>query len=168
MAPDNEQKRSRKVFRMPNHGKRQGDTDKAQVVHALTELPVFSSLDRRQVEALARNMRVEHVATGTVVIREGQTATFGDVGIVLRGLLTVQQGEKRQLGTIGPGEFFGEMAALDGGVRSATLMAATDTDVALLKEWNLRSVLRENPELAIQLLVAMSRRLREARASDGS
>lgn len=134
-----------------------------QLVQTLAGLPLFSSLDKRQLRSLSRDMRTEHLDAGAVVLREGQSAVFGDVGIVLRGSLEVRRDDVGHLGVIGPGEFFGEMAALDGGVRSATLVATEETDVALLKEWNLRSALHENPELAVQLLIAMSERLREAR-----
>jgi CRP/FNR family transcriptional regulator, cyclic AMP receptor protein len=139
------------------------DVPHDRLMQVLAGLPLFSSVDEGHLRSLSRDMRTEHLDAGTVVLREGQSAAFGDVGIVLRGSLEVRRDDVGHLGVIGPGEFFGEMAALDGGVRSATLVATEGTDVALLKEWNLRSVLHENPELAVQLLIAMSERLREAR-----
>ena len=66
---------------------------------------------------------------------------------------------------MGPGSYFGELAILDGAPRSATVVAATDVKVAVLGIRMFRTLLREFPDLAEQLLVGLAGELRSANAA---
>jgi CRP/FNR family cyclic AMP-dependent transcriptional regulator len=61
-----------------------------------------------------------------------------------------------------PGDFFGEMALLDGGPRTATVTATTDVRLFALTEWVFRGLLVEHPSIAIRTLEAMAARMRNA------
>ncbi|MBI3998446.1 MAG: cyclic nucleotide-binding domain-containing protein [Armatimonadetes bacterium] len=62
---------------------------------------------------------------------------------------------------MGPGEFFGEMALMEERPRSATVKARTRTTCLQLVRWDFRAMLKENPDLAIQMLEVVVQRLRE-------
>ena len=66
------------------------------------------------------------------------------------------------LANLGPGAIFGELAMLDGEARSASVEATEDTDLLALPASDMRALIREHPEMAEKLVVALTRRLREA------
>ena len=66
--------------------------------------------------------------------------------------------------TLGPGDYFGEMAVFDEGVRSASITAATDLRTYFLTPWEFRPLVEEHPDLAWKLLQNLARRLRAAQA----
>ena len=82
-----------------------------------------------------------------------------------RGQLEVVKGlgqkEERILGTLNPGDFFGEMALLDGFPRAASVRAATDCECLGLTRWDFLGELRTNVDVALAILPVLSRRLRE-------
>jgi len=84
-------------------------------------------------------------------IREETEVTFGQ---------TV-----REIATLHEGEFFGEMAVLDGRPRSTCAVALTDIDVLVLEERNFGQVLAARPEFALHIMREMSRRVRELEAT---
>ena len=69
---------------------------------------------------------------------------------------------RQEEGTLEPGEFFGEIALLDGGPRTATVTADTDVKLLGLTEWVFRGLLQEHPSIAVKTLQAMAARLRSA------
>lgn len=97
----------------------------------------------------------------------------GDMGV---GLYVLKSGKVRivqanhpdkaeeVLGTAEPGAVLGEMALLDDLPRSASVIAAEDSSALLLPVWEFRTTLRKNPDIALKLLAALSRRLRKAEA----
>jgi CRP/FNR family transcriptional regulator, cyclic AMP receptor protein len=66
----------------------------------------------------------------------------------------------RVLMKLGPGEFFGEMALLDGRPRSASIIAAEESQCLVLGRWDFLRELRRNPEIAVKMLAVLSGRLR--------
>jgi CRP-like cAMP-binding protein len=64
--------------------------------------------------------------------------------------------------TLGPGDYFGELALIDGGPRSATITAETDLICRGLTFWEFRPLVEGNGAIAWKLLQVLSRRLREA------
>jgi len=67
-----------------------------------------------------------------------------------------------QLATLGPGDYFGEIALIDGGPRSATVTAATDLVCYGLTFWEFRPLVEKNSAIAWKLLQALAKRLRAA------
>jgi CRP/FNR family cyclic AMP-dependent transcriptional regulator len=102
--------------------------------------------------------------------RETRVFHEGDSGdacyIVREGSCRVTRehsdGRAITLATLGPGAIFGELAMLDGERRSASVEAAENTDLVALPASDMRHLIREHPEMAEKLVVALTRRLREA------
>lgn len=132
------------------------------VVTRLGQVPIFAGCSKRELQTIARAVRrLEHEA-GSVVAREGEPGA---------GLFVIDSGEAdvtiggRKVNHLGPGDFFGEMALLDGGPRSATVTAKTDVVLYALTEWVFRGLLSEHPSIALRTLESVAARLRKATSS---
>ncbi|MBI4640287.1 MAG: cyclic nucleotide-binding domain-containing protein, partial [Candidatus Tectomicrobia bacterium] len=90
--------------------------------------------------------------------------------VIISGKVRVVKGiggRERVIRTLGPHEYFGEMALLDEFRRSASVIAEEDTECLLLVRWDFRAELRLHPEIALHILPLLSRRLREAEERTG-
>jgi len=130
---------------------------------ALARSPIFSVLERGSLDALARAATVRRFVTGESLVKEGDEAMA--FYVVYQGQLEAvkglgQKGE-RVVGTLNPGDFFGEMALLDGFPRAASVRAATDCECVVLTRWDFLAEVRSNIQVALAILPVLSRRLRE-------
>jgi CRP/FNR family cyclic AMP-dependent transcriptional regulator len=129
----------------------------------LARSTIFSVLQRGSLDALARAATVRRFAGGEVLVKEGDEAVA--FYVVCQGQLEAvkglgQEGE-RVVGTLNPGDFFGEMALLDGFPRAASVRAATDCECLVLTRWDFLAEVRSNIQVALAILPVLSRRLRE-------
>ncbi|MEO8291498.1 MAG: cyclic nucleotide-binding domain-containing protein [Actinomycetota bacterium] len=130
-----------------------------KVAAELSKVPLFSGCSQRELQVVARAVREINHRAGTVIAREGEPGI--GLFVVTEGTASVTIGGLKK-GTIRPGEFFGEIALLDGGPRTATVTADTDVKLLGLTEWVFRGLVRQNPSIAIKTLQAMAARLRTA------
>ncbi len=128
-------------------------------VAALRRVHLFGDMDRRQAEQIARLLKLRPFAKGETVIMEGSggAAFF----LIDSGEATVSS-KGVHLGTLGPGDYFGEIALIDGGPRSATVTAATDLVCYGLTFWEFRPLIERNGAIGWKLLQALTKRLRAA------
>jgi CRP-like cAMP-binding protein len=120
---------------------------------------MFAGCSQRELGIVARAVKeVDHKA-GTVIAREGEPGI--GLFVVMEGAAAVSIGGVKK-GKIKPGEFFGEIALLDGGPRTATVTAETDVKLLGLTEWVFRGLVQQHPSIAIKTLQAMAGRLRNA------
>jgi pyruvate,water dikinase len=126
-------------------------------VAALQRVGLFGGMDRRQSEQIARLLKERHFAKGETVIMEGSggAAFF----LIASGEATVTR-KGVQLATLGPGDYFGEIALIDGGPRSATVTAATDLSCYGLTFWEFRPLVEGNGAIGWKLLQVLAKRLR--------
>jgi len=128
-------------------------------VGTVRRVGLFADMDRRQAEQIARLLKVRPFKKGETVILEGTggAAFFvidsGEATVTCKGV---------RLATLGPGEYFGEIALIDGGPRSATVTAATDLVCYGLTFWEFRPLIEKNGEIGWKLLQALAKRLRAA------
>ena len=115
----------------------------------LAHIDLFSTLDKKELQALAKSCQERTYNAGSTIFSQGDTGV---------GLYVVKSGKIRLTGT---GEVMGEMALLDDLPRSATATAEGDVDVLVLPVWEFRGVLRQHPDIALKMLSALSRRLRK-------
>jgi len=126
---------------------------------ALQRAGLFADMDRRQAEQIARLLKVRPFAKGDTIIMEGSggAAFFlidtGEATVTSKGV---------QVATLGPGDYFGELALIDGGPRSATVTAATDVVCYGLTFWEFRPLVEKNGTIAWKLMQALAKRLRDA------
>jgi CRP-like cAMP-binding protein len=107
----------------------------------------------REVERLAEHIQV---ASGEILAREGRIGR--EFFLILSGTVAVTQ-QGRRVNTLGPGDFFGELAAMNPGPRNASVSALSDLDVLIIGPREF-AAMADIPEFRDALLKAMARRLR--------
>ena len=132
-------------------------------VEVLQNVQLFSTLEEEDMEELARQLHERRFPEGAEVTTEGSTGA-GFFVIAAGNAEVLVGGEHRA--TLGPGDYFGEVALIDDGIRSASIVAATDLLCYGLTPWEFRPFVEEHPKVAWALLQALARRIRESQASD--
>ena len=131
---------------------------KKEKLEKLAAVPLFSDLSKRTLNRILDNSKeTTHVAGRTVVTQGHEGAGFH---MILSGRAKVVRGG-RKVATLGPGEYFGEMALLDGGRRTATVIAETDLVTLYIAQWGFKPLVRDNPQMAWKIVVHLTKRLRE-------
>ena len=124
-------------------------------------VPLFSSLGKRERRKLASGLNERRYSAGDALSSEHD----GGIGffLVAEGSATVTvNGNPRR--TLGPGDYFGEMALITGEPRSAAIRADTDMVTYVLSQWNFKPLVVDNPEVAWELLKVLAHRLRATQA----
>ena len=135
----------------------------------LGSLPLFESLNERELAELVAVAVPRTFERGEVIFQEGSQ---GDVLYVIRsGRVLIKRehtgGRTIALAEMGAGDIFGELAVFDREVRSATVECVTTTRAVALTGGDVSRVLTRNPEIAVKVIQALSRRLREANSRIG-
>jgi CRP-like cAMP-binding protein len=131
----------------------------------LAGIPLFHGTSRNDLRLIAAATTELRVAAGEVLCREGHRGS--EFFVVVDGEASVSIGD-REVARVGAGGFFGEMALIDGGPRTATVAAATPMDVLVLNRGEFDAVLDQVPAVARQVLHALGDRIRaNATALDG-
>ena len=125
----------------------------------LANVRMFSSWNRKELGLVARASDIVSVKSGTEIVTEGKTGH--EYFLILDGQAVVKRGG-RKVAALGPGNYFGELALLDRGPRSATIVADGDVKLAVLGQREFMGLLDQVPALSHKLLVSMAARLREA------
>jgi len=128
-------------------------------VDALKPVPLFAELDEDQRAQIVRLFKERRFAKGETVIREGTGAAA--FFLIDSGEATVSVGGEERT-RLGPGDYFGEIALIDEGRRSATVTATTDLVCQGLTFWEFRPLVQGDGAIGWKLLQAMVRKLREA------
>jgi CRP-like cAMP-binding protein len=132
-------------------------------VALLHQVPVFSTLAEPELARVAEVAVPRLFAAGEVVFREGDES---DTCYVVRSgharaTREHPDGRSITLARFGPGDIFGELAMFDNERRSATVEALEPTEAIAILGGDMRRLLREHPDIAVKLIAAIARRLRE-------
>jgi CRP/FNR family cyclic AMP-dependent transcriptional regulator len=123
----------------------------------LKKVPLFSGLDDRELRQIASSMRERRFKAGDTVTQEGA----GGVGffVVEEGEADVTVGGETR-GSIGPGDYFGEIALINESPRTATLTARSDMLCYGMTPWDFRPLVEGNSAIAWKLLTAMAEKMK--------
>jgi len=133
----------------------------AWIDEQLVQVPLFEGLSKKQLRRISSLMtRIDRPA-GQVLTREGEQGS--EFFIVLEGEVEVRQGD-RVIATRRPGDYVGEIALLDKGPRTASVVATTPVSVEVLSRREFVSLLAEVPQLSEQIMATMARRLADIEA----
>jgi CRP-like cAMP-binding protein len=127
-------------------------------VDRLRSVPLFRSCSDKELAFIATRADEVDIQAGRVLTEKGESG--GDFFIILEGKAEVEAGQGTR--TLGPGDFFGEIALIDNGPRTATVKAATPMRCLVLGHAQFRDVLHQNGEIAVKILRAVTERLRAA------
>jgi CRP-like cAMP-binding protein len=131
-------------------------------IERLRTVPLFAHCSPRQLEFIAGQVEDMDFASGRVLCTEGQSG--GDFFILLTGAAEVQRGG-RHVADMGPGDFFGEIALVDGGKRTATVTTTAPSRCLVLGPRQFQNVLHQDADIAHSVMRALSLRVREAGAA---
>jgi CRP/FNR family cyclic AMP-dependent transcriptional regulator len=126
-------------------------------VEALRLIPFFEGLTPEDLDRLARIGERRRFDAGQPIV--AKDAVGGGLFVIMSGSATVEAGGKRH--TLGPGQFFGEMALLSGKPRSATVTAEESVEAMVIEAMYFRPFLIKNPSVAVTILEGVVDRLRE-------
>jgi CRP/FNR family transcriptional regulator, cyclic AMP receptor protein len=123
----------------------------------IRQVPLFSDLDKKDLQGLASSMKERIFEQGDTIASEGQSG----VGffIIDEGEATISvKGEERA--TLGHGDYFGEVALIDDGQRTATITAKTPLKCYGITSWEFKPLVEQNADLAWKMLQSMAKMLR--------
>ncbi|NOY38777.1 MAG: Crp/Fnr family transcriptional regulator [Nitrospirae bacterium] len=140
------------------------EKDKLLVGKFLKEIPAFRNLSDKRVEQIINDFTIHTFRAGETVFYQTDKST--DMYIILEGKVKVtllsEEGDEFVLTDLNPGDFFGEMSLIDGNPRSASVTAEEDSIFAVLERNRFLDAIKEDPEIAIDLLKSLVQRLRNA------
>ena len=136
--------------------------DNKQIIALLKETPLFANTTEKSLESMIKSAVQKTVSPGDKVVQEGQ----GGVGfyLILEGKAEVIK-DGTKLAEFGTGNFFGELGVIDGQVRTADVVAVTETKCWILSQWAMKSIIANHPEVALSMLEELARRLRATDAT---
>ncbi len=127
--------------------------------NALGRCPFFAGLSRNELLEVAKVTEDLEVEEGKALTREGQSGS--EFFVIVDGEVAVTK-DGTEIRTLGPGDFFGEIALLEDTPRTATVIAKTPLRFFVLTRQAFRSLLAHQPELEEKVTKALEERLRGA------
>jgi CRP-like cAMP-binding protein len=115
----------------------------------LKQVPLFSDLERKELEEIASAMKQRIFSAGQSIAVEGEQGVGFFVIEDGQAKVTVGGDERR---TLGPGDYFGEVALISKGARTATVTAETELKTYGMTFWDFRPLVEESPSIAWKLL----------------
>ncbi|MBC8432748.1 MAG: cyclic nucleotide-binding domain-containing protein [Desulfobacterales bacterium] len=133
-------------------------------IENLAKTSLFALMKDRDLKRIAKLANHIFFKKGELIIKEGEND--GRLFVIISGEVEIIKSlgdpNQKHLRFLGPNHYFGEMALIDDYVRTASVVAMENTEVLSLDQWNIRKEIAKNPSVAIELLQALSRRIREA------
>ena len=138
--------------------------DLKQTVDFLQKVPLFHGLNNRHLELLAKRMVDRQYSAGQPIVTQGHGGEgfFVIVSGKAEAFRERSDGEKVTVNIFGPTDFFGELALLDEGLRTASVIAAEPTQCLALTRWDFLTALREDAEMSVIILQELAKRFRRA------
>jgi CRP-like cAMP-binding protein len=124
----------------------------------LKRVPLFAGLGRKEIEEVGRLAEEIDVPAGRALMREGQTGQ--EFFVIVRGSVLVERGG-RQIRSLGPGDFLGEIALVDDGPRTATATTASDSALLVVAHREFHSLMDQFPSVRECVLQALATRVRQ-------
>jgi len=121
----------------------------------LKDVPLFSALDRHGLAAVARHADEVDVSAGARLTEQGRLAY--EFFAIRQGTATVTR-DGETIATLAPGDYFGEIGAIEGERRTADVVADTDMTLIVMHARDFREMLRSTPDVAEQVRAAIAER----------
>ena len=123
----------------------------------IRKVPLFATCDGRDIKQIGALAELVDLPAGQVIVRQG--ATGHEFFIVADGALRVER-DGQVINHLGPGEFAGEIALIDGGPRTASVVVDVPSTVLLLGHREFHSLLEQYPSIQLKILQTLARRVR--------
>jgi CRP-like cAMP-binding protein len=120
------------------------------VAEDLKRVPLFSGLSQRQLRHLAKNFSERRVPAGAQLAKQGEMSGVAFFVIAEGEASVIVDGSR--VGTLGPGDYFGELAMISERERTATVEAVTPMRCHTIQFWHFRAFAKKNPDVTWKLL----------------
>ena len=129
----------------------------------LHQIPIFSCLEDDELDRLGQVAVRKKFPRNTVLLSEGDItdSLYVIISGKVKTIINDENGREIILSISGPGEYFGEMALIDGEPRSATIVTREPCQMFVFSKEDLKGILRSNPDMIFTLLKGLVKRLRE-------
>jgi CRP-like cAMP-binding protein len=131
-------------------------------VDALQKVPLFAELNRKQLDLVAQQSTQITRPAGSTLAQQGRRGR--EFVLIVGGRARVER-DAKAVGSLGPGDCFGEISLIDGGPRTATVVAETPCDILVVDARSFNTLLETVPALSRQLLKNLCARVRDAQDS---
>jgi len=139
--------------------------DQKKIIPLLKKTPIFAKTSESSLKTMLKSAIEKTVPAGKKLVEKGESGA--GFYLILEGQAeVVANGEK--LATFKSGDFFGELAVIDGAQRTADVIALAETTCIVVSQWAMRSLISSHSEIALSIMEELVRRLRatdEARSS---
>ncbi len=137
-------------------------SESVDVLRFLQKVPLFQSLNQRQLGLIARRVVEREFRPGEAIVKQdtGGEGFFIIVAGRAQAVRTRADGTQTVVNEFVPTDFFGELALLDDGLRTASVIAVEPTRCLVLTRWDFLAALREDQDMAIVVLQELARRFR--------
>jgi CRP/FNR family cyclic AMP-dependent transcriptional regulator len=129
---------------------------------ALRGVPLFSGMTDRALDAISELVSPRAFVADDDLVREGEP---GESFLIIRAGSAVVLKDDRQIGELGPGDFLGEISLIDGGPRTATVRATAPIDALVIGRDDFATLLDGHPAVRLELLMALTARIRRSEGS---
>ena len=133
-----------------------------QLADMLQSVPLFSGLKEKQLKAILSTGKELRFAEGSQIVKEGDSGL--GFYLILNGTAEVRR-KAKVLSKLGKGDFFGEMSLLDKEPRSADVVATSPVACFGLTAWSFSGLLRTQPDISLNLMRELARRLRKTNSA---
>jgi CRP-like cAMP-binding protein len=139
-------------------------SDSKETSAFLANVPLFRGLKKRQLQRLSKQFVSRDYDEGQAIVTQdkGGEGFFIITAGSAEAIREQTDGTKTQVNTFGPTDFFGELALLDDGLRTASVVATDQTQCLALTRWDFVAVLKEDADMAIVILEELAKRFRMA------
>jgi CRP/FNR family transcriptional regulator, cyclic AMP receptor protein len=148
----------------PESAPREGERMSKAWLDVLADVPLFTDLSRRHLGKVAALGRTKRYPARTSIVTAGTNADA--FYVILDGRATVRAGNRRI--PLATGDYFGEMALLDGGVRSASVVADSEMLLMVIPRRGFLKLLESEPKIAISIMGTLAHRVRSMQATSSS
>ncbi len=139
-------------------------TEMSEIIEQLKKVPLFESLSDEELEAVGQVVKLKSFPKNTILFSEGDESD--SFYVICEGRVNVgindEEGKEIILSRLGPNEYFGEMALMDGEPRSAFVMTKDACRMMIISKSDFKKILSSKHEVMLNLLKELQRRLREA------
>jgi CRP-like cAMP-binding protein len=139
-------------------------SDSKETSAFLANVPLFRGLKKRQLQRLSKQFVSRDYDAGQAIVTQdkGGEGFFIITAGSAEAIREQTDGTKTLVNTFGPTDFFGELALLDDGLRTASVVATDQTQCLALTRWDFVAVLKEDADMAIVILEELAKRFRMA------
>jgi CRP-like cAMP-binding protein len=139
--------------------------DEKKIIPLLKKTPIFAKTSEASLKVMLKSAVEKTVDAGEKLVMKGERGT-GFYLIIDGAADVIDRGKK--LASFEKGDFFGELAVIDGAPRTADVVAAEETTCIVVSQWAMRSLITSHSEIALSILEELVERLRRTDAAQSS